>query len=70
MKICRYDDDRVGVVRGDQIYDASAALDRLPALRWPLPLGDPFIASLDTLRPRSSGRPPAPFRGRSQRSDC
>ena len=40
MRICRYDDDRVGLVRGDDIFDATAALDQLPPLRWPVPAGD------------------------------
>ena len=50
LKICRYDDDRVGLVRDGQIYDASVALERMPSLRWPLPLGDSMIANLDALR--------------------
>ena len=51
MRICRYDDDRVGLVRGDDIFDATAALDQLPPLRWPVPAGDAFIAHLDVLKP-------------------
>lgn len=52
MKICRYDDDRVGLVSDGRLFDATAALEALPAYRWPLPLGDPFIAALDELTPR------------------
>jgi 2-keto-4-pentenoate hydratase/2-oxohepta-3-ene-1,7-dioic acid hydratase in catechol pathway len=51
MKICRYDDDRVGLVRDGQVYDASAALGSIPALRWPVPLGDALVANLNSLRP-------------------
>ena len=51
MRICRYNDDRVGVIRGDQVFDATLALESLPQYTWPLPLGDPFIAALDSLRP-------------------
>ncbi len=51
MRLCRYDDDRLGVVREGQVCDVTAVLDRLPALRWPLPPGDPLIANLDALRP-------------------
>ncbi len=51
MRICRYDDDRVGVIEGDQVVDVTAVVDLLPAMRWPLPRGDVFIASLDRLRP-------------------
>jgi len=52
MRICRYDDDRIGLVRDDRLYDVSEVLETLPAMRWPLPLGDRLIASLDALRPR------------------
>jgi 2,4-didehydro-3-deoxy-L-rhamnonate hydrolase len=51
MRICRYDDDRLGLVRGESVYDVSAALGRLPAVRWPVPPGDLLIARLDELRP-------------------
>lgn len=51
MRLARYDDDRLGVVEGDRILDVSAVLERLPALRWPLPLGDVLIARLEDLRP-------------------
>jgi 2-keto-4-pentenoate hydratase/2-oxohepta-3-ene-1,7-dioic acid hydratase in catechol pathway len=54
MRICRFDHDRLGLVldQGKTVADVSAALDALPALRWPLPPGDPLIAHLDRLRPR------------------
>jgi 2-keto-4-pentenoate hydratase/2-oxohepta-3-ene-1,7-dioic acid hydratase in catechol pathway len=51
MRLARYDDDRLGVVDGDQILDVSAVLERLPTLRWPLPLGDVLMARLEELRP-------------------
>ena len=51
MRLARYDDDRLGVVEGDRILDVSTVLERLPALRWPLPLGDVLIARLEDLRP-------------------
>ncbi len=28
MKLCRYDDDRLGVVIGDQVHDVTAGADR------------------------------------------
>jgi 2,4-diketo-3-deoxy-L-fuconate hydrolase len=52
MRLCRFDDDRLGVVQGDQVADVSAALDALPALRWPLPPGDSLIAGFAALRPK------------------
>ena len=51
MKLCRFDDDRLGVVADNQVADVSAALDSLPALRWPLPPGDPLIANFARVRP-------------------
>ncbi|TCU06068.1 hypothetical protein EV132_13311 [Rhizobium sullae] len=37
MRICRFDDNRVGVVEGDEIVDVSAIVDRLPACEMALP---------------------------------
>lgn len=49
MKICRFDNNRLGLVEGDQVRDVTAALDSLPAYRYPLPPYDPLIANLETL---------------------
>src|SRR5262249_18055830 len=46
MKICRFDNDRLGVVEGDRVLDVTGALDVLPKVTWPLPQGDPLIAHL------------------------
>ena len=52
MKICRFNDNCLGLVREGRIHDVSVALDDLPAMRWPVPMGDQLITNLDTLRPR------------------
>lgn len=52
MKLCRFDGDRLGVVEGDVLRDVSEALDVLPALRWPLPHGDPLISHLGLVKAR------------------
>ena len=52
MKLCRYDDNRIGLVRGRNVHDVSAILDALPLLRYPVPPGDQLIARLDALRER------------------
>ncbi len=52
MRLCRFDNNRVGVVEEDVVRDVTAALDGLPAYRHPLPSYDVLIANLDTLRPR------------------
>jgi 2,4-diketo-3-deoxy-L-fuconate hydrolase len=51
MKLCRFDDERLGLVEDDMVKDVTAALDTLPAYRVPLPNFDPVIAALDTLTP-------------------
>lgn len=51
MRLCRFDDDRLGVVLGAEVVDVSAAVKRLPIPRWPLPFGDPLFGNLDALRP-------------------
>jgi 2-keto-4-pentenoate hydratase/2-oxohepta-3-ene-1,7-dioic acid hydratase in catechol pathway len=51
MQICRFADNRLGLVEGEQVKDVTAALDALPAVRYPLPPYDLLIANLPTLRP-------------------
>jgi 2,4-diketo-3-deoxy-L-fuconate hydrolase len=51
MRLCRFDDDRLGVVVGNEIADITAITERLTAHRYPLPRFDPLIAAFDTLRP-------------------
>jgi 2-keto-4-pentenoate hydratase/2-oxohepta-3-ene-1,7-dioic acid hydratase in catechol pathway len=52
MKLCRFDHNRIGLVRGSNVHDVSAILDALPPLRYPAPFGDHLIAHLDDLRPQ------------------
>ena len=54
MKICRYNDDRLGIVEGDEVIDVTAALDVIPVSGWPAPLGDALIANLDAVCERAS----------------
>lgn len=51
MKICRFNDNRIGVVQGDIVRDVSVALTLLPNLVWPVPLGDLLIEHLPGLLP-------------------
>jgi len=53
MKLCRFDDDRLGLAEGDEMLDVTAALDVLPSVRWPLPAGDPLILHLDEVLARA-----------------
>lgn len=63
MRICWFDDDRLGIVRGSQVHDVSSVLAAL-SLRYPYPKGDLLIANLANLRPameaaadKAEGRP-------------
>ncbi|RGP36414.1 fumarylacetoacetate hydrolase family protein [Pseudotabrizicola alkalilacus] len=51
MRICRFNDNRVGLVRGSFVHDVTAALASLPTWQYPLPDHDPLIAALPALRP-------------------
>ena len=52
MKICRYNDNRLGLVQGDKVLDVTAALDSLPAYKYPFPRTDQLIANLEMLKGR------------------
>ncbi len=66
MKLCRFDDGRLGLVEPGQVRDVTAALDVLPAYRYPLPPFDPLIANLDAViarvRTMASHAPAVPLR--------
>lgn len=51
MKLCIYDDGRLGVVRDGHILDATAALDHLPPWRYGVRDGDPLIGALASMLP-------------------
>jgi 2-keto-4-pentenoate hydratase/2-oxohepta-3-ene-1,7-dioic acid hydratase in catechol pathway len=50
MRLCRFADNRLGLVEGDRVKDVTAALDVLPGARYPLPPYDLMIAHLPKLR--------------------
>lgn len=47
MKICRFNEHRLGVVVGKQVLDVTEALGELPVSTYPLPAQDLLIANLD-----------------------
>ena len=52
MRLCRYDDDRLGVVIGDQVHDVTPAQDEIRrAARYDM-FGDAVIAALPEWRGR------------------
>jgi len=46
MKICRFDNDRLGLVQDDQVLDVTEALQVIPPMTWPAPMGDALVANL------------------------
>src|SRR5262245_21766568 len=53
MRLCRFDENRVGIIDGDVVRDVTAALDVLPQVRYPLPAYDPLIANLSQVLTRA-----------------
>src|SRR3954465_9461656 len=72
MRICRFDDNRLGVVSAGEVHDVTEALKELPTWTYPLPVFDPFIANLpklrQTLEELSRQSPPKPVDGVRLRS--
>ncbi|MND60810.1 Ureidoglycolate lyase [compost metagenome] len=61
MHICRFNNDRLGLVEGTRVFDVTQALEFLPTPTWPYQPGDPLIARLDELRAAATElRPFAP----------
>ena len=49
MKLCRFDDDRLGLVADGEVLDVTEALDVLPTVTWPVPPGDLLVANLEAV---------------------
>jgi 2-keto-4-pentenoate hydratase/2-oxohepta-3-ene-1,7-dioic acid hydratase in catechol pathway len=68
MRLCRFDENRLGIVDGEFVRDVTAALDVLPQARYPLPTHDPLIANLPDVLARArsiaSSAPALPLAGR------
>lgn len=59
MKICRYDDGRVGLVEAGYVVDAGDALQALDARPATHAVGDPLIGRLDEFLAAAAGAKPA-----------
>jgi 2-keto-4-pentenoate hydratase/2-oxohepta-3-ene-1,7-dioic acid hydratase in catechol pathway len=68
MRLCRFGENRLGIVDGDRLRDVTAALDVIPAHRYPFPPGDMLIANLEkvTARARELAKTAAPVTVDSQ----
>jgi 2-keto-4-pentenoate hydratase/2-oxohepta-3-ene-1,7-dioic acid hydratase in catechol pathway len=53
MRLCRFNEGRLGVVDGDRVRDVTPALEVLPSYRYPLPQHDVLIANLDLVVARA-----------------
>jgi len=51
MKICRFNQNRLGVVRDQEVIDVSSVLAQLPVAQYPYPSYDVLIAQLEELKP-------------------
>jgi 2-keto-4-pentenoate hydratase/2-oxohepta-3-ene-1,7-dioic acid hydratase in catechol pathway len=54
MRLCRFNDNRLGLVEDETIIDVTAALDAIPAQTWPLKPGDPLAANLPAVCKRAA----------------
>jgi 2-keto-4-pentenoate hydratase/2-oxohepta-3-ene-1,7-dioic acid hydratase in catechol pathway len=52
MKLCRFNNGRLGVVDGDSVLDVTSALELLPKCTYPLPRHDLLIENLEAVRSR------------------
>lgn len=51
MKLCIFDDDRIGIVSGQDIIDITGVFTAVPQPGWPYPKYDWIISNFDRLRP-------------------
>jgi 2,4-didehydro-3-deoxy-L-rhamnonate hydrolase len=51
MRICWFNDNRLGLVKGDRVLDVTKALEKLPKVTYPYPKGDPLITNLEAMKP-------------------
>lgn len=58
MKICRFDNDRLGIVEGDEVLDVTDALAAIPPQSWPYRHGDALIANFPAVLERARALAP------------
>lgn len=54
MILCRFGDNRLGLVKDGLVSDVTSVLDTLPGYRYPLPTDDVFIEALPALKTKIS----------------
>ena len=53
MRLCRFNDNRLGIVEGSIVRDVTAALDVLPTQGYPFPTHDLLVEHLDRVVERA-----------------
>ena len=53
MRLCRFGENRLGIVDADGLRDVTAALEVIPASRYPFPSGDMLIGNLEKVSARA-----------------
>ena len=53
MRLCRFDDNRLGIVDGSIVRDVTAALDVVPTQGYPYPTHDVLVEHLDRVLARA-----------------
>ncbi|HEU4691103.1 MAG TPA: fumarylacetoacetate hydrolase family protein [Vicinamibacterales bacterium] len=53
MRLCRFDDNRLGIVDGSIVRDVTAALDVVPTQGYPYPMHDVLVEHLDRVLNRA-----------------
>lgn len=59
MRLCRFNDNRLGIVDGSLVRDVTAALDVLPGQSYPFPVHDLLVEHLDRIIERARALAPA-----------
>jgi len=59
LKICRFNDNRLGIVEGASVRDVTAALEVIPPAHYPFPAHDAFIAHLGDVVARARALAPS-----------
>ena len=52
MKLCRFDNDCLGLVEGNEVLDVTEALEEIPMVRWVRSMADPVIDRLTSIQKR------------------
>jgi 2-keto-4-pentenoate hydratase/2-oxohepta-3-ene-1,7-dioic acid hydratase in catechol pathway len=58
MKLCRFDDDRLGLVENGEVLDVTGAVAAIPPQKWPYRHGDALIAHLPAVLDKAKSLAP------------